>query len=218
MEFGKAFTFPFEDQEWLMKLGIAALVMLIPILGQFIVMGWALEVTRRVIQRDPQPLPDWSDFVGHLVRGLQVAVIGFVYALPIILLSSCPQILLVAVQEGVSFGRAQARVFGKAEKDLRCADVLAVQEVGAEQRLDHRVLTALQRRETNEPVTGDRVGCASDRLEGEGDAFFLADGADLPVDPFGACGIPELELQVELPIHALSRHVRIELERAPMER
>ena len=72
--------------------------------------------------------------------------------------------------------------------------------------------------ETNEPVTGDRVGRASDRLEGEGDAFFLADGADLPVDTFGACGIPELELQIELPVHALSRHVRIELERAPMER
>jgi len=99
MEFGKAFSFPFEDQEWLTKLGIAALVMLIPILGQFIVAGWALEITRRVIQRDPQPLPDWSDFVGHLVRGLQVLVIGFVYSLPIILLTSCPQILLVAVQD-----------------------------------------------------------------------------------------------------------------------
>ncbi|MBN1149449.1 MAG: DUF4013 domain-containing protein, partial [Anaerolineales bacterium] len=99
MEFGKAFTFPFDDQEWLTKLGIAALVMLIPIVGQFIVIGWALEVTRRVIQREPQLLPDWSDFVGHLVRGLKALVIGLVYALPIILVSACQQGSLIAVQE-----------------------------------------------------------------------------------------------------------------------
>jgi hypothetical protein len=98
VEFGKAFSYPFEDQEWLQKLGIAALVMLIPILGQFIVAGWGLEVTRRVIQRNPQPLPDWSDFVGHLVRGLQVAVIGLVYALPIILVSACQQGFVIALQ------------------------------------------------------------------------------------------------------------------------
>ena len=98
MEFGKAFSFPFEDQEWLQKLGIAALIMIIPILGQFIVAGWALEITRRVIQRNPQPLPDWSDFGGHLVRGLQVAVIGLVYSLPIILVSACQQGFVIALQ------------------------------------------------------------------------------------------------------------------------
>jgi len=94
MEFGKAFTYPFEDQEWLKKMGIAGLVMLIPLLGQIIVSGWGLATTRNVIQDDPQPLADWSDFGGHLVNGLKVFVVGFVYALPIILISACPSILL----------------------------------------------------------------------------------------------------------------------------
>jgi len=98
VEFGKAFSYPFEDQEWLQKLGIAALIMLIPILGQWIVAGWGLEITRRVIQRDPQPLPDWSDFGGHLVRGLKVLVVSLVYALPIILISACQQGFTIALQ------------------------------------------------------------------------------------------------------------------------
>ncbi len=94
MEFGKAFTYVFEDDDWIMKTIIAALVSLIPIIGQITVMGWGLEVTRRVIRQEPNPLPDWSDFGGHIVKGLVAWVIGFVYALPIILIWICPTGLL----------------------------------------------------------------------------------------------------------------------------
>lgn len=100
MEFGKAFSFAFEDKDWLMKLGIAALILLIPLLGQIIVLGWALEITRRVIDNDPQPLPDWSDFGGHTLRGILVWVISFVYSLPIILVSACSSSLPAIFQEG----------------------------------------------------------------------------------------------------------------------
>lgn len=91
MEFGKAFSYVFEDPDWLKKIGIAALVSLIPLVGQIIALGWSLEVTRRLIRREPALLPDWSDFGGHLIRGLQVFVIGLVYALPVILVSACQQ-------------------------------------------------------------------------------------------------------------------------------
>jgi len=89
MEFGKAFTFAFEDKDWLKKLGIAGLVMLIPLIGQITVAGWAVEITRRVIQRDPETLPDWGAFGDYLVKGLKLFVISLVYALPIILISVC---------------------------------------------------------------------------------------------------------------------------------
>lgn len=91
MEFGKAFSYVFEDQDWLKKVGIAALIFLIPLVGQIIVGGWALEITRRVIRRDPAPLPDWTDFGDYVMKGLQVFVIGFAYSLPIILVSICQQ-------------------------------------------------------------------------------------------------------------------------------
>ena len=89
MEFGKAFTYVFEDQEWIKKILIAGLMMLIPLVGQFFLMGWMLETIRRVIMRDPQPLADWNDFGGLLVKGLKAFVVGLVYSLPIILVSVC---------------------------------------------------------------------------------------------------------------------------------
>ncbi len=100
MEFGKAFSFPFEDQDWIKKIGIGALIMLIPLVGGFIVAGWGLEVTRRVIRREAQPLPDWTDFGKFLVDGLKVMVIGLVYALPIILFSICSQTPLIFMGNG----------------------------------------------------------------------------------------------------------------------
>lgn len=91
MELGRAFTFAFEDKDWLKKIGIAGLIMIIPILGQIIVAGWAVEIARRVIHRDAEPLPDWTNFGDFLVKGLKVFVIGLVYSLPVILLQACLQ-------------------------------------------------------------------------------------------------------------------------------
>ena len=100
MEFGKAFSFAFEDKDWIKKLGIGALLMIIPFIGWLVVAGWGIEITKRVIQRDPQPLPDWSDFGGYLVKGLQVFVIGLVYSLPIILVNICQQGVTLFGQQG----------------------------------------------------------------------------------------------------------------------
>lgn len=112
MEFGKAFTYVFDDDDWVMKTIIAALVSLIPIIGQITVMGWGLEVTRRVIRDDPNPLPDWSDFGGHIVKGLIVWVIYFVYALPIILVWICPSIIFAVVSEDETFISVVLACFG----------------------------------------------------------------------------------------------------------
>lgn len=82
MNFGKAFTFVFDDQDWVKKLLINALIGLIPIVGQFYLLGWGLEVARRVAMRSMTPLPDvdFGTFLGH---GFKAAVIGIVYAIPI---------------------------------------------------------------------------------------------------------------------------------------
>lgn len=91
MEFGKSFTYQFADPDWIKKIGIAALLSLIPILGLIFVAGWGVEITRRVIQRASVVLPDWTDFGSYFAKGLQVLVIGLVYALPVILISACIQ-------------------------------------------------------------------------------------------------------------------------------
>jgi hypothetical protein len=82
MDFGLAFSYVFQDKDWLRKVGIVALISLIPILGQLVLIGWSLNITKRVIDRHPEPLPE-VDFGGDLGRGFSAFVIGFVYSLPI---------------------------------------------------------------------------------------------------------------------------------------
>lgn len=85
MDFGKAFSFTFDDPDWVKKVLIGGVVTLVPIVN-FASTGYSLEVTRRIINGDARPLPEWDDFGGKLVKGLLVTAIGFVYALPILLL------------------------------------------------------------------------------------------------------------------------------------
>lgn len=89
MNFGRAFTFVFEDPDWLKKVGIAALVILIPVVGTIAVLGWTLEITRRVIKGEGETLPEWSDFGAYIGKGFQAFVIGLGYAAPLILLFIC---------------------------------------------------------------------------------------------------------------------------------
>ncbi|MFV1950038.1 MAG: DUF4013 domain-containing protein [Anaerolineales bacterium] len=89
MDFGKAFTFVFEDEDWLKKIALGGLLSLIPVIGIFLVIGYGLEVTKRVIKGDAEVLPDWSDFGGYLTKGFLVFLIAFVYLLPVILVQIC---------------------------------------------------------------------------------------------------------------------------------
>lgn len=89
MEFGRAFTYITQDPDWLKKVGIAAGLMLIPVLGWIVVGGWGLEITRRVIHDDPNPLPDWSDFGNFAMLGLKGFVVGLVFSLPGGLVNAC---------------------------------------------------------------------------------------------------------------------------------
>jgi len=106
MDFGKAFTYAFDDPDWLKKIGIAGLIMIIPIIGWLAVAGWALEVTRRIIRHEPQLLPEWNNFGDFLMKGLMMWIIGLVYALPIILLSLCIQVGLALVLKNSGSGGA----------------------------------------------------------------------------------------------------------------
>ncbi|MCD4698964.1 MAG: DUF4013 domain-containing protein, partial [Phycisphaerae bacterium] len=87
MDFGLAFSFPFQDEEWIKKILLTGVIFLIPVVGQIAVMGWALTITRRIIRNDPEPLPDWSDFGGYLGLGFKAFVVVLVFVLPIIILT-----------------------------------------------------------------------------------------------------------------------------------
>ena len=93
MNLGKAFQYPFEDREWASKIGLGALISLVPILN-FAMLGYILEVMRRVQHSDPTPLPGWDDLGKKFMDGLMLFLAGFVYALPVIILVGIPMALI----------------------------------------------------------------------------------------------------------------------------
>ncbi len=87
MDFGRAFSFVFQDPDWVKKVLLAALLSLIPIVGQFYLIGWGLAVAQRIIHGQQDLLPEMN-FGEHLGRGFKAFVIGLVYSIPAILFAT----------------------------------------------------------------------------------------------------------------------------------
>ncbi len=94
MDIGKAFSYPFEDEEWLTKLFLAAVVSAVPILN-FAWGGYTVDNLRNVMDEVARPLPDWSDFGEKFVKGFLIWAAGFIYALPALLIACLPLGFLV---------------------------------------------------------------------------------------------------------------------------
>lgn len=86
MNFKKAFTYIFEDPNWLEKLIVPLLVGLIPIVGQLALSGYVMRVIQNVAQRTQPELPSF-DFGLDLGKGFRWFLIALVYSLPVMLFS-----------------------------------------------------------------------------------------------------------------------------------
>lgn len=104
MNFSKSFSYMFEDPEWFSKLGIGALVAVVPILN-FAWLGYCVAIVRRVRQGNPRPLPEWnSNFGQYFVDGLILTVANFVYTLPMTIiacLAITPTLLPLLAQDNI---------------------------------------------------------------------------------------------------------------------
>lgn len=92
MDFGKAFTFVFEDEGWIRKLGFGGLIFFIGLLllvipGILYVLGYQVVVGRRVYNGDDQPMPEPDDFGAIIKEGLMFLIISFAYVIPILVVS-----------------------------------------------------------------------------------------------------------------------------------
>ena len=100
MEFGVPFTYVFQDPDWMKKVGIMALVSLIPVVGQIVLLGWMLDAMGRVINDDPTPLPE-LDFGGQLGLGFKGILVGLGYSIPLIIIM-LPLIVVAALGDSMS--------------------------------------------------------------------------------------------------------------------
>lgn len=99
VDIGRAFTSFLNDPEWIKKLLIGALLSLIPLVGGFILLGWALAIARNTYNGDDSRLPEWNDLGGYLVKGLTAWVGALIWTVPIIILVVCMFGSLFAVAE-----------------------------------------------------------------------------------------------------------------------
>lgn len=82
MNFGLSFSYVFKDKEWFKKVAIPALCSLIPVVGQFIVMGWGLKATKNVIEGNVENALPKLDFGADLGRGFMAFLISLIYGIP----------------------------------------------------------------------------------------------------------------------------------------
>ncbi|KPL23923.1 MAG: hypothetical protein AMJ93_03585 [Anaerolineae bacterium SM23_84] len=85
MDYAKAFTFVFDDEDWVKKVLTGGIVAMIPIVN-LIVVGYGLTVLRNVAEGREKALPEWEDFGDYFVQGLMSFLGGLIWAVPIILL------------------------------------------------------------------------------------------------------------------------------------
>jgi hypothetical protein len=94
MDIGKSFSYVFEDEEWVPKVLIGALLLLasiIPVVNIFtalVVAGYAIRTMKNVSEGMEHPLPAWDDWGGDWVKGALTTVASVIYALPAMLLSA----------------------------------------------------------------------------------------------------------------------------------
>jgi hypothetical protein len=84
MDFKKMFSYQFEDKQWISKLGIGAVISIVPILN-FALSGYIVGIIRNVMNGSAELLPNWDDLGKKLSDGLILFGVGLVYALPLII-------------------------------------------------------------------------------------------------------------------------------------
>jgi hypothetical protein len=87
MDFGTAFSYAFQDEEWLKKIAIGAVLVLTGI-GMIPVLGWMMEIVRRSKDGD-YSLPEWADFGTLFVDGLKAMAVGLIWAIPGAVIGGC---------------------------------------------------------------------------------------------------------------------------------
>jgi Protein of unknown function (DUF4013) len=102
MNLEKAFKYPFEDKQWAGKIGMSALISIVPILN-IAWLGYIIQIIRQVIKGDPLPLPGWDDLGKKFMDGLLLFLATLVYALPVILLIGVPLAIIVPASFAGSF-------------------------------------------------------------------------------------------------------------------
>jgi hypothetical protein len=102
----RAFTFFFEDRDWVPKLAIGALCAFLSpfLIGLIFMMGYAVALARRVRGGELPGLPEWNDLQTIFFDGLRGLIVTVAHKLPLVFLGI---LLLFALVGGIFLGRSE---------------------------------------------------------------------------------------------------------------
>ena len=83
MDFGLAFSYVFKDPDWFKKVAIPALCSLIPVIGPFVTLGWAVKAGKNVMDGKLENALPELEFGTDLGKGFMVTLITIIYSLPV---------------------------------------------------------------------------------------------------------------------------------------
>jgi hypothetical protein len=88
-DFGKPFTYVFDDPNWIPKILIGGLFYLAGFLliGWFFIFGYVAQTARNVMAGHERPLPEWENIGAFFAEGLRLFAVLLVYILPMIVLA-----------------------------------------------------------------------------------------------------------------------------------
>jgi hypothetical protein len=115
VDVSKALTYPFDDKDWLMKISIASLLILvsfIPVFPVVLLLGYLAEIIRRIVLEQQSPsLPEWEDLSTYFKSGFRLFTAGAVYLIPatvLIVIGYAGMILPVVLIDSGFLGEGEA--------------------------------------------------------------------------------------------------------------
>ncbi|HVR43883.1 MAG TPA: DUF4013 domain-containing protein [Thermoanaerobaculia bacterium] len=88
IDFGRPFSFTFEDPDWIRKILIGGVMYLLAfvLIGMFFIFGYLARFVRNVAAGAPRPLPEWDQWGRDFGEGVRLFAIMLIYYSPIILI------------------------------------------------------------------------------------------------------------------------------------
>ena len=88
-DIGKAFTYMFEDENWVTKILLGGVFILLSVIliGIPFWVGYMVEIVQNVLAGRPKPLPEWTNLGDKFIKGLILVVAIIIWLIPSFILS-----------------------------------------------------------------------------------------------------------------------------------
>lgn len=98
-EFGRPFSYLFDDPRWLQKIGIGGLFYLLTplIVGWFFLFGYMAQTARNIVAGATHPLPEWENLGTYFTEGARLVGVVLLWMAPLFVLTVALVIPAIAI-------------------------------------------------------------------------------------------------------------------------